>query len=111
MLQFSAGELQRIRNAVHDKQSFLVLDEGTLFGIHYLNILVGSLGTTHVGYLYDCQPLPCAPNSYNIVQAVDNAVKSLGSNRNSFRLLLFDAAKYMVAARAILKSLYPKLFM
>ena len=31
-------------------------------------------------------------------------------NKNSFSLLLSNAAKYMVAAGAILKSLHPKLF-
>ena len=78
--------------------------------MQYLNILVGSLETPHVNYLYDCQILSCAPNSNRIAQAVDDAVRSLGINRNSFCLLLSDAAKYMMAAVAILKSLYPKLF-
>ena len=40
MQQLSTDELQRIRNAVHDKQIFLVVDESNLFGIQYLNILV-----------------------------------------------------------------------
>ena len=55
-LQLSEDELRRIRNADHDKQSFLTADESTLSGTHYLNILVGSLETPHVSYLYDCQP-------------------------------------------------------
>ena len=58
-LQLSENELKRIRNAVHDKQIFLIVDEST----QYLNILVGSLETPHVSYLYNCQPLKCAPNS------------------------------------------------
>ena len=41
MLQSSADELQRISNAAHDKQIFLVVDESTLSGIQSLNILVG----------------------------------------------------------------------
>ena len=61
-LQLSEDELKRIRNAVHDKQIFLIVDESTLSGTQYLNILVGSLETSHVNYLYDCQPLKCAPN-------------------------------------------------
>ena len=35
-----------------------------------MNILVGSLETPHVSYLYDCQPLKCAPNSNIIAQVV-----------------------------------------
>ena len=45
MLQLSPDELQRIRNAVHDKQILLAVDESTPSGIQYLNILVGSLET------------------------------------------------------------------
>ena len=63
-----------------------------------MNILVGSLETPHISYLYDCQPLKCAPNSNTIAQAVDNAVRNLEINRSFLCLLLFDAANYMVAA-------------
>ena len=108
--KLGTDELQRIRNAVEDKMIFLVVDESTLSGTQYLNILVGSLETPHTSYLYDCQPLSCAPNSDSITQAVDDAVRSLATNRNSFCLLLSDAARYMVAAGTILKSLYPNLF-
>ena len=109
-LQLSEDELKRIRNAVHDKQIFLIVDESTLSGTQHLNILVGSLETPHVSYLYDCQPLKCAPNSNIIAQAVDDVVRNLGINRSFFCLFLSDAAKYMIAAGITLKSLYPKLF-
>ena len=109
-LQLSENQLKRIRNAVHDKQMFLIVDESTSSGTQYLNILVGSLETPHVSYLCDCQPLKCAPNSNIIAQAVDHAVRNLGINRNFFYLLLFNAAKYMIAAGITQESLYPKLF-
>ena len=63
----------------------------------------------HISYLYDCQLLPCLPNSNNIIQAIDNAVRSLRTHQNSFCLLLSDAARYMMAAGTVLKALYPKL--
>ena len=66
---------------LQDKQTFLV-DESTLSGMQYLNILVGSLETQHVSYLYDCQPLKCAPNNNIIAQAADDAVRNLGINRS-----------------------------
>ena len=78
--------------------------------MQYLNILVGSLETPHVSYLYDCQPLKSAPNSNIIAQAVNDAVRNLGINRSFFCLLLSDAVKYMMAAGITPKSLYPKLF-
>ena len=109
-LQLSEDELKRIRNAVHDKQIFLIVDESTLFGMQYLNILVVSLKTPYVSYLYEFQPLKRAPKGNIIAQAVDDAVRNLGINRSFFCLLLSDAAKYMIAAGTTLKSLYFKLF-
>jgi len=110
VLKLGADELQRIRNVVEDKQIFLVVDETTLYGTQYLHILIGTLEMPHVSYLYDCQPSPYSPNGDSIVQAIDDAIGSLGVNRNSFGLLLSDAARYMVATGNVLKSLYPKLF-
>ena len=95
---------------MRDKGIFLVVNESTPSGTQHLNILIGSLEAPHVSYLYDCQLLPCAPNSNSIVQAVDDAVTSLEINRNSFCFSLCDAEKYMMAAGTILKSLYPNLF-
>ena len=37
-VQLSKDELKQIRNAVHDKQIFLIVDESTLSGTQYLNI-------------------------------------------------------------------------
>ena len=109
-LQLSEDELKRIQNAVHYKQIFLIVDQSTLSSTQYLNILVESVETPHISYLYDCQPVKYACNSNIIAQAVDNAVRNLGINRSFFCLLLSDAAKYMIAAGTTLKSLYPKLF-
>ena len=79
-------------------------------GTQYLNILAVSLETPHVSYLYDCQPLKCAPNINIIAQADADAVRNLGINRSFFCLLFSDAADHMIAAGITLKSLYPKLF-
>ena len=106
----SENELERLRNAVHGKQIFLTVDESTLSGTQYLNILVGSHKTPHVSCLYDCQPLKCASNCNIIAQAVDDVVTNLGINRSFFCLLQSDAAKYMIAAGITQKSLYFKLF-
>ena len=97
-MQLSEDELKRIRNAVHDKQFFLVVNEGTTSGTQYLNILVKNLEIPHVSYLFDCQLLKCFPNSNIIAQAVNDGVGNLGINRSFFCLLLSDAAKYMIAA-------------
>ena len=79
-----------------NKFFLLGIDESTLSGTQYLNILVGSLETPHVSYMYDCQPLKCASNGSIIAQAIDDAVRYLAINRSLFCLLLSDAAKYTV---------------
>ena len=68
-LQLSENELKRMRNAVHDKQIFVIVNKSTLSGMQHLNILVGSLKIPHVSYLYDCQPLKCSPNGNIIAQS------------------------------------------
>ena len=87
MPQLGADELQQIRNAVIEKQIFLVFDESIRaidLIIQYLSILGGSLETPHLSYLYDCQLLTCASNSNSIAQAVDHAVRSLEINPKIF---------------------------
>ena len=65
-----------MRNIVHGKQIFLVVEKSNLLGIKYLNILMGSVETTHVNYLHDYQSLPCAPSSNSATETVSNTVRS-----------------------------------
>ena len=89
--------LQQIRNAIEAKQIFLAVNESTLFGTQYLNILVGTLDIPHViYYLYNCQPLPCSANSDSIFQAIDDVVRYFVTNQNLFYLLLSDTARYCI---------------
>ena len=46
--QLSPDELKRVRNAVYDKQIFLIVDECTLSGIQYLNSLGGILESPYI---------------------------------------------------------------
>ena len=85
-----------------------------LIGILFCSLvgtLVGTLETPNISFLYNCQPLSCSPNADSIVLAIDDAVRSLGTNRNSFGLLLPDTARYLVGGgrRHKSKILVPKL--
>ena len=42
--------------------------------------------------------------------AIDDAIRTLQTDRNNFVLLLTDAARYMTAAGRVVKQTYPKLF-
>ena len=82
-LQLSEDESKRIRNPVHDKQIFVIVVESTLSGIQYLNILVGSLETPHISYLYDCQPLKCAPIATSLLKQLTMLLEILESSEAS----------------------------
>ena len=79
----ATDELKRIRNAVHDKQIFPIVEESTLSGLQYWHILVGSLETPHVSYLYDCQPLKYTPKSNKLLQQLTMLLKILESTETS----------------------------
>ena len=84
VLQLSANEFHGIRNAVQTNKFFWLK---SLILLQYLNIVVKSLEISRVSYLYNCQPLSCAPKTKCIAQAVDNAVGFVGINRQSISLL------------------------
>ena len=62
---------------------FSDVDESTLSGSQYINILVGRLETPQVSYLYKCLPLRRALNSKNIAQAVQDADRSWNEHKLS----------------------------
>ena len=71
MLQLSTDELQRTKNPVHEKQIFLVVEETTLSGIQYLNILVGSRPVI-------CTSTTCTTvNLYHVRQIATSLLKQL----------------------------------
>ena len=79
MLQLSAGELEWIRKAIHDKRIFLVVDESTLSSTH-IKYSSWKPRNTSGQYLYDFHPVPRVPNSNSIAQVIDDALRSLGNN-------------------------------
>ena len=60
-----------------------MVQENFLYAETVARILVKSLETPQINYLYDYQLLPFAPNSNAIAQTVDDAFRSLGINKNS----------------------------
>ena len=57
-----------------------------------------------------CKILDASPNQQTVVNPVDDAIRTLQTDRNNFVLLLTDAARYMTAADRVVKQTYPKLF-
>ena len=88
----------------------MVIDEADISGSKYVNILVGDVEQPETTYLLHCKILDASPNQQTVVNAVDDAVCILQTNRVNFVLLLTDAAKCMTAAGRVVKQTYPRLF-
>lgn len=103
-------ERRRIIDMISGHSFFLIVDESDISNTKYLNILVGKLSDPTKAYLLTSEILVSAADSPTIVRLVDDSISSLKCERSQFCLLLTDAARYMVAAAATLRILYPMLF-
>ena len=101
---------QQVREHVEGKQIFFIVDESEINATKFMNILVGYIDVPETTYLLDCTPLSTNVNANVVCQCIDDCIWFLGTSRHNFVLLLSDAAKYMVLAGFILKSMYPQLF-
>ena len=88
----------------------MVIDGTDISGCKYVNTLVGDTEQPETGYLLHCKILDSSPNQQNAIHAVDDAIRTLQTDRDNFVLLLTDAARYLRAAGRIVKQTYPRLF-
>ena len=88
----------------------MVNDEAEVAGAEYINTLVVNVESPEKTFLLHCKQLPASVNSQTVIHAVDDAIKTLQSDRSNFVLLLSDAVRYMTAAGCLLKKIYPRLF-
>ena len=93
-----------------DKVIFMVIDEADISGSKYLNTLVGDMEHPETTYLLHCKILDASPNQQTVIHAVDDAVRTLQTDRDNFGLLLTDAARCMTAEGHVVKQTYPRLF-
>ena len=102
-------EVNRICNILSNV-IFMVIDEADISGSKYVNTLVGDIEQPETTYLLYCMILDASPNQQTVVHAIDDAIRTLQTDRNNFVLLLTDAARYMTAAGRVVKKTYPKHF-
>ncbi|PSN41463.1 hypothetical protein C0J52_21691, partial [Blattella germanica] len=106
--------IKEIQNNLKDCLIWGVVDETTdSCGRHVANVLVGKLSEDEPGkpFLIACTVLEKTNNS-TIARFVNDALRILwpeGGNEHKFRVLLSDAAAYMLRAASSLKIFYPHL--
>ena len=102
--------VNQICNIFSDKVIFMVIDEADISGSKYVNILIGDVEQPETTYLLHCKILDALPNQQTVVHAVDDAIRTLQTDRVNFVLLLTDAARCMTATGRVVKQTYPRLF-
>lgn len=75
----------------------------------YVQVFNGLFSENYIFLLFHFQAWQGKMDRHSIIHIVDDVMKTLKSDRDNFVLLLSDAARYMTAAGAILKELYPRL--
>ena len=103
-------EVNKICNILLDKIIFMVIDEADISWSKYVNTLVGDVEQPEITYLLHCKILDASPNQQTVVNAINDAVCTLQTDRVNFALLLTDAARCMTAADCVVKQTYPRLF-
>ena len=109
MEKLTADEMQRLKELLHDKNVFLIVDESQVSDSKYLNILIGETAVPEVTYVLDCSVVESV-NQQVVAMKIDEDIKKIGIERNRFVLLLSDADRYMTTTTQSLKMLYLRLF-
>lgn len=101
---------QFITTKLADQSIFLIVDETDIRGSKYFNILAGVVCKPTEIYAIKCVSLsgPCCQQT--VTHAIDDCLKEFSIKRESFLLLISDAARYMTAAGKTLKGFYPNMF-
>ena len=107
--KLAVDEKQQLKEHLHNKNTFLVVDESEISGRKYLKILISDTAVPEITCVLDCNIVETV-NQQVVTMKIDDALKKLDNQRHNFVLLLSDAARYMTACIAALKLLYPRLF-
>ena len=100
-------ETLRIQNLLKGKNIFVVINEAEVAGTKYINTVVVNVESPEKTFLLHYKQLPASVSSLRIIHALDDAIRTLQSDRSNFVLLLSDAACSMIAAGRLLKQIYP----
>ena len=110
--QLASQKEENVRKLLRDKNVFLIVDEAEVDKQRYFNVLVGSLDIPNETFLIECLHLIAAALLFCsiILHTVDDVLlQQIGTKRETFALLLTDAARYMSLTGKPIKELHPTL--
>ena len=85
---------------------FLIFDETTMFDVSYTATLIGTVDNPQAAYLVSVKELSLPITSIVVQQILDDDIKKFNIERKQVRVLISDAAPYMVKAGKNLKPFY-----
>lgn len=98
-------------DSLRDKPLWVAVDETTdACGRYVVNVVIGELDNEkyHLPYLVNCAFVD-KPNSSSVARLVNDTLREVCENFTNFRLLLTDAAPYMIRCGRDLKVFYPNM--
>ena len=107
--QLANEKINGIKELIFNEDVFVIAEESTSEERKYFIVMLDLLKEPNKMYLASCKPLEKAPTSEVVAQLLDETFKLYDITRNSVKLLISDAAPYMVRSFILLKAFYPTL--
>ena len=89
---------------------FIIVDESDVRDAKFLNILCADIKLPEKIYLLCCINIESSPNAEVVCQRIDDTMREFEIQKSSVKLLISDAAPYMIKAGRLLKPLYACMF-
>lgn len=103
------NKIKKIKELMFNQKIFLIVDESSKCDLKYTNILIGTLSNPTQSYLIRTFTTNDSINADIITRYIDDCIHLLNIQRESFLLLISDAATYMIKAAKNLKIFYKML--
>lgn len=98
-----------LKNFVKDKDVFLICDESEIKGEKYFNTMVGSICKPKEIKCIGCSRIEGCLNSFEVKSQIETVLCDFNIKKQHVKLLITDAAKYMIKAGQLLKNDMPTL--
>ena len=97
----------KIKEIIKNKHIFVIIDESSIKGNKYINVLIGTLLNPQKTYLVETHVTTESVNNILITQVINDTMHSMNIHKNNLILIISDAARYMTKATDTLKILFP----
>ncbi|KAF7693641.1 hypothetical protein CDIK_2226 [Cucumispora dikerogammari] len=94
---------ETMKNILKDRNFIFIFDESQFNNKKFVNIIASTFSEPNNKLLIKCIKMFESPNYTLACQIIDDTIKKYNLTRNCFKLLISDAASYMIKAVQSLK--------